>query len=262
MFFKELVIFIEDKKHKVEKIREWKLDLDVEKLRKSMKFKLDENSSNNIILKENTWVELGSPRSASVSIVLPVEDPLIVTPGKVTLLGPDIPESQGAELDFGQIILIGGSDLPSEKYKKYERAANISNHLSGYMVRSVPRKLWCRVSTEAAKEGFSFESLARALMITYLENFPEIETIEIYFLTSKKAGVKELEKLGRKIQAKLSKPYVASIYKKYEEVLKKREDCEFDWECAECDYSQVCDEIEDMIKMMRKYREEQEREGK
>lgn len=260
MFLKELMIFLEDKKRKVDHVQEWSTGSDLEALQSSLNFKLNIDSSNNIILKENTWVELGSPKSASVSIVLPVENSLDIVPGKITLLGPDVKDGRDMELDFGLIILLGGN-LPPENYKKYQRAANLSNNLEGFMVRSVPRKLWCRVSTEAAQKGFSFQTLGQALNITYLETFPEVKAIQIYFITSNKADVAGLEKLGAKIQSTLSKPYLANLYEKYEEVLKKRDDCEFDWECGECDYSEICDEIEDMVKKMRKFREEQASNG-
>ena len=254
---KELRVFLDGKtKDLSDQVQETMLDSEIKTLKKSMKFKLGIDSAENLILKEDTWVELGSPRSASVSIILPVTDSSKLNAGKMTLIGPDIPESRDEELDFGLIILLGGSKVNMDKYKKYQRTVNISNRLEGFLVRSVPRKLWCRVGINSARNGFKFQDLSKALMITYLEKFPEIQAMEIYILTSQQADVRLLEKVGARIHSELSKPYVAELFEKYEKEIKRREDCDFEWECNACVYTEVCDEIEDMIKRMRKYREE------
>ncbi|MHA1432155.1 MAG: hypothetical protein ACTSRV_17455 [Candidatus Freyarchaeota archaeon] len=66
-----------------------------------------------IILREDTFVELGNPKSASAALVLWTENPELVRDGYITIVGPDIPEVEGY-LPFAQITLtrVLGLGLP------------------------------------------------------------------------------------------------------------------------------------------------------
>ncbi len=59
-----------------------------------------------IILRDDTFVELGNPIAGSAAMVLWSDDSSLVVDGRITLVGPDVPESEGESLPFGQVLLV------------------------------------------------------------------------------------------------------------------------------------------------------------
>jgi len=49
----------------------------------------------NVVLADEVGVELGNPQMASTSALLWTENPDLVSDGKITLIGPDMPSSKG-----------------------------------------------------------------------------------------------------------------------------------------------------------------------
>ena len=162
------------------------------------------NGSNQpfVVLKEDTFVELGNPLQGSSSMLLWSRQPELIQDGNITIIGPDIPESEGRSLPFGQVIMIGGTRLKEEDLAKMERASDISHRLEGYMIRQMLGKLWSRISNAAAKKGFSFKTLGSALMLHYRMQFVELEAIEILFVTRSKEDVAELEAISREAKSR------------------------------------------------------------
>ncbi len=198
-----------------------------------------------VILKEDTFAELGNPVHGSASMVLWTRQAELIRSGRITCIGPDIPDSEGQSIPFGQVILVGGSRLEEKDLASLERASNLASLLEGYMIRHVPRKLWSRVSREAAAKGFDFETLGRALMAHYRRTFPLLEGIEILFLTSSKAEVEELEGIGLKAKGKS-----LAIRK-----LSRTEDGEYECEdltCDECPEQPTCDSIREVLVIRKK----------
>jgi len=198
-----------------------------------------------VILKEDTFIELGNPVNGSASMVLWTRQKELVQDGLITRMGPDVPEAEGQSLPFGQVILLGGSGLEEKDLAKLERASNLSSLLEGYMIRHVPRKLWSRVSRDAAAKGFCFETLGRALMAHYKRTFPLLESAEILFVTSSKAQVEELEGIGLEAKGKS-----LSIRK-----LTRTEDGNYecdDLSCDECPEKPACDTIREVMVIRKK----------
>lgn len=198
-----------------------------------------------VILKEETFVELGNPIQGSVSMVLWTPQAELVQDGLVTWIGPDIPEAAGQSLPFGQVILAGASQLEDKDLPKIERASDLSHRLEGYMIRYLPRKVWSRVSREAAAKGFCFETLGRALMAHYKLQFPLLEAMEVLFVTSSRADVEELEAIAREAQGKS-----LSIRK-----LTRSRDGTYECEelnCETCPEKPTCDTIRDVIVIRKK----------
>ena len=198
-----------------------------------------------VILKEDTFVELGNPLHGSASMVLWTRQAELIHDGLVTRIGPDIHDAEGQSLPFGQVILLGGSRLEEKDLPSLERAGNLSSHLEGYMIRHVPRKLWSRVSRGAAAQGFRFETLGRALMAHYKKTFPLLERVEILFVTSSKADVEQLEDIA--IQAKGRS---LSIRR-----LTRTEDGAYECEnlsCDDCPEKPACDTIRDVLVIRKK----------
>lgn len=198
-----------------------------------------------VILKEETFVELGNPLQGSTSMVLWSQQTELIQDGLIRWIGPDIPESHAQSLPFGQVILVGGRQLQERDLPNIERARDLSHHLEGYMIRHVPRKLWSRVSNEAARKGFSFETLGRALMARYKGEFPLVEAVEILFVTSSKADVEELEKIAVEAQGKS-----LSIRK-----LTRTQDGAYECDelnCESCPEKPTCDTIRDVLVIRKK----------
>ncbi len=153
-----------------------------------------------VVLLEDTFVELGNPVKGSVSMVLWTPQEEMVENGAITLVGPDIPASEGQSLPFAQVILIGGREIEEEAFPALERAHLFSHSLEGYMTRYMSGKLWSRISHEAARKGFDFEVLGRALMARYYSRFPLINALEVLFVTSSKQDVMDLDAVFQEVK--------------------------------------------------------------
>lgn len=198
-----------------------------------------------VILKEDTFVELGNPVKGSASMVLWTRQSELIQDGMITRLGPDVPEAQGQSLPFGQVILLGGSRLEEKDMARLERASNLSSLLEGYMIRHVPRKLWSRVSQDAAAKGFNLETLGRGIMAHYKRTFPLLERVEILFVTSSKTDVEELEGIG--LQAKGKSLAIRKLSRTEEGVY----ECD-DLSCDDCPEKPACDSIREVLVIRKK----------
>ena len=198
-----------------------------------------------VLLKEDTFVELGNPVQGSASMVLVTRQAALIRNGLITRIGPDIPASEGKSLPLGQAILVGSSGLEDRELASIQRAADLAHCLEGYMTRQVPRKLWSRVSREAAAKGFCFETLGRAIMAQYRQLFDALEAIEILFATSSKADVQDLEKISLVAAGKS-----LSIRK-----LVRTQDGEYECEgldCDTCSEKEICDSIREVVVIRKK----------
>jgi len=181
----------------------------------------------------------------SASMVLWTRQVEMIQDGRITRIGPDVPEAEGRSLPFGQVILLGGSGLEEKDQARLERASNLASLLEGYMIRHVPRKLWSRVSCDAAARGFCLETLGRALMAHYKRTFPLLESVEILFVTSSKSDVEKLEGIGLEAKGKS-----LSIRK-----LTRTEDGNYecdDLSCDDCPEKPICDSIREVLVIRKK----------
>jgi CO dehydrogenase/acetyl-CoA synthase beta subunit len=196
-----------------------------------------------VILKEDTFVELGSPVTASAAFLLWTEDASIIDDGRIILVGPDIPESEGKSLPFGQVIIAGGAGMDEKNHKTLEWSQNVSDRIEGYMIRSVPQRVWSRVSRAVAEKGFCFETLGRALMGIIRAEVPALEAIEVLFVTSSKEDVEKLDNIGRQVEK------ITREIKRGQFVI---EDdgayvCTTGLDCSVCIDKEVCDTIREVV---------------
>jgi CO dehydrogenase/acetyl-CoA synthase beta subunit len=234
MSIRKLKYYIEDKKEKGVRVEALFCPNDVKNLLLGLPFRIDTEADANIILKEDTFVELGPPDRSSFVCVVTSSNPKLLKNGRILVVGPDIQESEGKSLPIGQVITVAGKALTDKHYMELERLQYISNRLPGYMIRFTPRRMWSRVSKGAAAKGFSLEILGRNLMALYKSTFPLIDAMEILFVTSNDAHVDELSGLLRGSQ------------KRPIEMIKERYGCIIDLDCADCPYQAVCDNIREI----------------
>ena len=160
-------------------------------------------------------------------------------------------------LPFGQVLIIGGTGMKEEHQIVLEWNQYISDRIEGYMIRTIPQRMWSRVSQEAVAKGFTFETLGRALMAIVRSELPIVEAMEILFLTSSREDVEELA--GTAVQVKK----IAREIKIEQFAIEDDGDyvCTSGTDCSVCQDQVICDSIREVINL-RKVGVRSDQEGK
>ena len=199
-----------------------------------------------IILQEETKLELGGFNKKSFSLVHPINNSLykkILNDKQITLIGPEIKDISELSIDFGMIVLIGGKDITEKDLEILKRFNFISDGIEGFLIRSIPRRFWCRLSSTLIQKKFSFQFLGNAIFYLYDQKFGDmIESMEIIFVSSYSEIIEEFINITSKIREQNNKRWAEKI-----EEWRKRIDCEYDWGCEICPYREACYEIKQVL---------------
>jgi CO dehydrogenase/acetyl-CoA synthase beta subunit len=203
---------------------------------------LNLNSYKTIILEEETQLELGGIDRYSTSVVFPTNSVQEIEDGRITLIGPEIKNIQENLISFGQIIVLGGKNISETQYTDLQRMQFVSDSIEGFMIRSIPRRFWCRISKEVINKGFSFELLGNAITHLYKTQFPDlIEAVEVLFVSASEENLKKFDIVISKIREIFKKKWEEKV-----EEWKKRVDCDYDWACDDCPYNETCESISEI----------------
>jgi CO dehydrogenase/acetyl-CoA synthase beta subunit len=193
----------------------------------------------NLVLGQDTAVELGNPKDASTSFLLWVNEPDKIKNDRITIVGPDLTRLSGKQVSFGKIVIVDASDFDEDNtYDRYREMELLRYdiHLKGYMMRGVSQQQreWSRVSNDAISSGFSFKHLGGAL-IDQFSQMPYVRSVETIFITSSKEDVLEMQKISNSIG------HLISAMNKMTE--------EMSFDCDTCDYNDVCGDVEELRSM-------------
>jgi CO dehydrogenase/acetyl-CoA synthase beta subunit len=205
-----------------------------------------------IILRSDTFLELGNPTAGSCSHLLWTEKPTLIRDGRVTLCGPDIAESAGASLPFGQVLMLAGESLGPPDHERLLQAPIVGDQIEGYMVRSAAENIWSRVSRSVATRGFDFEMLGRSLLSLVKSSAEGVSAMEILFVTTAKEDVKELAGI-----ASSAKTVGSEILKETWRARGFEVDCDYD--CSSCHDKPVCDDVRDVLVDLKKKKASQKK---
>jgi CO dehydrogenase/acetyl-CoA synthase beta subunit len=223
-----------------------------ERIKDGLRIQVGPNAHRGIILRSDTYLELGNPLAGSCAFVLWTDKPSHVNDGKVTLLGPDIQESADGSLPFAQILIVGGQELSDRDHESLVQHQYVSDRIEGYMIKSAPDRVWSRVSKEAAKKGFDFETLGKALLGIVKSEEPRVQAMEIVFVTTSKEDVDGLANIAAQIR-KISKDIVKENWKI------RGYDIECASDCSSCGEKVVCDDIREVISVRKKKKKREEK---
>jgi len=205
--------------------------------------KVELNRFKEIILEEETGIELGGMKKKSFSIIFPIEEAQLIETGKISLLGPEIDKSLDKNIDFGMMILIGVENSTEKDINELRHLSFISDGIEGFSIRTIPRRFWCRISTSALQKGFSFEFLGNAIISLYKQKFKSlIKNIEVVFINSHPESIEKFITLSSEITNRFKEKWRKKI-----EEWKKRIDCDYDWGCEICPYQEECLDIKQVL---------------
>jgi hypothetical protein len=194
-----------------------------------------------VVLAEDTAVELGHPLTPSLAMVLTCYQPQLVRHGEISILGPDVDEIEsGDRRPFAQIIMLSFRNGDSPDPFQIDRTQYLTRRLPGYMVRSVPGKAWVRISRAAMAAGLTIKTVGSALIDAYMHDFETLEKAEVAFVTSCEKDVEALTQIA----------YEASIlagkHKKLVLGVDGEVECQ-ELNCETCDDKPVCDNLRDIV---------------
>lgn len=202
---------------------------------------LDKNKE--IILQDETQLELGGLNRKSFSLIYPSIELKEIKDGKISLLGPEIQEMNEPSVDFGLFFLIQAKSLSEKEFNNLKSINFISDGIEGFLIRTIPRRFWCRISTDVIKKKFSFEFLGNAIFYLYKQKFKDlIESMEIFFINSYPNLIDEFVSIVSGIIAHVNDRWIKKV-----EEWRKRIDCEYDWGCEICPYQKECYQIKQVL---------------
>lgn len=222
------------------KIKIYKKEENPQKYFKEVDIRVNLDEFKDIILEEETGLELGGPERKSFSIIYPLKDSNLLDDGKIVLIGPEINEQSVKALDFGIVILIGTDS--ENNFDEFRSTTFISNGIEGFMIRTIPRRFWCRISSSVICK-ISFKFLANAILYLYNTKFGSlIRSIEIILINSELDIINSFIGMTSSIQNEINLKWKEKISE-----WKRRTDCDFDWECNDCPYYDVCEDIKEVL---------------
>lgn len=244
----KLTEYLREMRRNGRQVREIDCPTEISKLVEGLPVRVGLQANPDIILRRDTFIELGSPEAGSCAFLLWTDNPSLIADGRITLIGPDIQESPGASLPFGQVLMVGGEGLANEEHAALEQSQYIADKIEGYMIRSTSQRMWSRLSKTAAQKDFRFETLGKALMAIFRSEAPKIQAMEVIFVTSSKEDVQLLEGIAAQVR-KIATDIVHETWKARGIDLLE---CNFGWDCNTCPDQTVCDDIKEIVKVRKK----------
>jgi len=224
------------------------LPFDTDTLRRRFGFTGRRGGRTEIVLTEDVAVELGHPSTASRAVVLTTFDPAFVQAGRITWIGPDLEGMPpGRRHPLGQAVILALREEALPDPFELENTQFLMNRLPGYMVRSVPGKLWVRISRKARAAGLDLAVVGSALAAAYAGDFPGVAGAEVVFVTSCPEDVEELGRIA--VEASI----LAGRHKKLVLGLDGEVECP-ELDCESCEDRPVCDELRDIVVKQRRNR--------
>jgi CO dehydrogenase/acetyl-CoA synthase beta subunit len=202
-----------------------------------VKWPIGERSA--VILSSDCGLELGNPKDVSATALLYTENMSLVSNNRITLIGPEISESNEDRLPFGKIVIIGASGFDAENTHDRHMEMDLIKYkigIKGFMVKAMSQSSqeWCRISKESIKKGFDLSTLG-SLLINEYRKLDYVKTIEIFFITSK---CPQMDIILRICDSAIT---IANAMKKINEDPLH--------ECGACGYENLCGTTEDLVEM-------------
>jgi CO dehydrogenase/acetyl-CoA synthase beta subunit len=199
-----------------------------------------------IVMKCDTAVELGAPGLDSASFLVWTNDDSMVRDGIIAVAGPDLGEAVEGALPFGKVVLLGVSGFNEanchERHREIERM-RYGHNLDGYMMRAASQYLkeWSRVSRAAIEKKLGLANLGAAAIELYRTS-EHVTSVEILFVTSTSDHVAKLRTIGGRASKLIS--------------AMNRMSEEMSFDCAACDYADICGEVDGLRALRETLRKE------
>ena len=224
-----------------ETVSEWGGELSSHRSEEGPSFAVHQRGTGptSVVVGPDVGVELGRPGTASHALVLTTYDPALVDDGLVQCAGRDLAPEPKAGLAVAQVVVLALEPGALPNPHELEATGYLANRVPGYMTRTVPGRLWVRVSRGLLDRGFNLASLGFVLLAAFKMDFDEVKKAEVLLVAGDEGLVRRLDSLvaehkvlsGRHMKLVLTEE---GVY-----------DCP-DLDCESCDEKPTCDALKDV----------------
>jgi CO dehydrogenase/acetyl-CoA synthase beta subunit len=193
-----------------------------------------------VILANDMAIELGHPSTSSRAVILTTFQPELVWHNRIAVVGPDLDKMKREErYPFTQVVLLAiDPDRVPDPFE-LDNTQYLLHRLPGYMVRSIPGKLWVRISRAALARGLTLETVGAALISAFSREFDGVAKVEVIFVSTPH-GIKTLEQVATEANI------LAGRHKKLALNVDGEVEC-VELNCGFCEEKVVCDNLRDIV---------------
>lgn len=196
-----------------------------------------------IVTADETALELGSPRHDTLVTLVWTADRGLFADG-VLVSGVDLQDISETKANLLIAVMAEVPPGYDPDNTRFRSIVNLSNRVPGYMSRSVPGKLWVRISGDLMNKKFSSMSLGMCILHAFHDAVPDLGAVSVIVaagdgrLTKAFEPVYNLERAYSGRNRKLSLDQSGIL------------ECE-DLNCTSCEEKKACDTIRDILTIKR-----------
>ncbi|MEX2684996.1 MAG: hypothetical protein Q6373_025700 [Candidatus Sigynarchaeota archaeon] len=224
----------------------WQVASEMTENRTSLPMRVGQGAWSGVLLEDDVRIHFGDYATPSTALLLVAPGAAALHDGRITLVGPDIPRLTEGVVPFALVIVAWGADLTPDRVKELRRGLQVTDQIEGFAQCSILREIRFTLSKALFNKGVSFRHLGHAFIHLFKEQFARfLQAVEVVFLTTSPTTINALKKITQTIRSDMA----ATLRAKVAQKVKSREDCEFEWECTDCEYQRICEELRDIIRL-------------
>ena len=197
------------------------------------------SGSAGLILESETAATLGGPGLASARLLLYSNVASSGAKDTVRLLGEDL-ASLDRPAPFAQAVVLRGKSVTAETFYQFMQRHKRLLDQPGFMVKSMKTDVWCRADKERAAGGLA--PLSAGFISRIRAAFPEVEAVEVWWVTGHGELVEKLAALSQQSEDTLT-AIKAGVWKDRGFDYKS---CQLAGHCGECGDKKTCASVRQM----------------
>ena len=201
-------------------------------------------AKSNFVLQSNTSVELGGKNASSALLSLYSAEE--VSSDEIRLIGQNLPDLQNQQINFGVVIRFLGNQINDELF--YILSQNIKRllQIKGLMLKGCDSEIWCRISQDTFAEGLTFQKWGSIFLSRLHQEFPEIKSCQILFISGASNEFNLLSDLVQK-QTQYLKLLKSRVWESRGYSFK---DCHVLGHCGQCSDKKLCANVRKMERIV------------
>ena len=152
----------------------------------------------------------------------------------------DLDSFQTGPVSFLMAVMVSIDESFDPTGPGFKNLLNLSNRIQGYMSRTVPGKMWVRISHNLMKRNFSLHSLGQCIAYSFIESIPAIKGMEIILAADNDKLIEKFDDIKNRAEI------ISGTNRKLALEKDGTISCE-DLDCRSCEYKTECDTIRDII---------------